>query len=346
MAEPAAGGLERHLRDPAPVDADRRQGPPRADALDEPRVACDAVCDAPAGSRRRRSHTAPARSRSTSTSSSIGCACRRPTAAAAAFALEPHAGRDVLHALLEELDRLELHVADPRDAERDRRSDPVRSGRGASRLRSGVRRAVLARRSCRPTGCSSCSAPASSASAARCTSSGALPTSPSPASPAAAPAAPRRRAEPARRGDARGLLARGQQRRLLAGRRRRPVPGLLLLRVSRAGRLLRRARQAGRRVLQCRLRRVRPAVRRRPASRVARRHAARFLQSTYEAAADLAGWDRAARSAAPIRRAPEPERRSGYSVRSATMGSTLAARRAGIQAARDATVTSTAAAAV
>src|SRR5215218_9004907 len=41
MAKPAARGVERHLRDPAPVGTNCRQNPPRADALGEPRLARD-----------------------------------------------------------------------------------------------------------------------------------------------------------------------------------------------------------------------------------------------------------------------------------------------------------------
>ena len=54
-------------------------------------------------------------------------------------------------------------------------------------------------------------------------------------------AASRRRAGPARRGHPRSLFARGQQRRLLAGQRRLPAGGLLLLRLSGAAGLPRPA---------------------------------------------------------------------------------------------------------
>ena len=55
-------------------------------------------------------------------------------------------------------------------------------------------------------------------------------------------AASRRRARAARRGHARGLFARGQQRRLLARQRRLPARRVLRLRLSRAGGLPRPAR--------------------------------------------------------------------------------------------------------
>ena len=51
-----------------------------------------------------------------------------------------------------------------------------------------------------------------------------------------APTASRRRAASARRRGAGGLFARGLERRVLAGQRRYPVPGVLLLCLSGAGR--------------------------------------------------------------------------------------------------------------
>ena len=77
-------------------------------------------------------------------------------------------------------------------------------------------------------------------------------------------AASRRRAEPAGLGGARGLLARGQQLRLLA-RRRPDAVRRVLLRTRTRSRPASRTRASGRRrVLQHRAARVPPAVRRRP----------------------------------------------------------------------------------
>ena len=76
---------------------------------------------------------------------------------------------------------------------------------------------------------------------------------------AAGPAAPRRRAELRSARDARGVLARGEQRRLLARRRRRGR--LLLLRLPRARRLPGRPGRARGAALRRRARRVRAALR-------------------------------------------------------------------------------------
>ncbi len=116
-------------------------------------------------------------------------------------------------------------------------------------------------------------------------------------------AASGRRAELPRLGGARGVLARGQQRGLLAGRRRGRSRRLLLVRLSRR-------------------RRASPSAAVSPAAASYSKALGEFLlpydevrtadspddvlleflQSTYEAAADLAGWDRAAleRSFEPV----------------------------------------------
>ncbi len=113
---------------------------------------------------------------------------------------------------------------------------------------------------------------------------------------AARAAPPRRRAASARRGGARGLFARGVERRLLAGRRRAdrrsrrfiPTP----IRRRRASR--RRALQPGAAFFSKELGEfILPydAVRK---ARDPDAALMEFLQSTYAAAADLAKWDRAA----------------------------------------------------
>ena len=73
-------------------------------------------------------------------------------------------------------------------------------------------------------------------------------------------AASGRRAEPAGRGGARGLFARGVERGLLAGRRGNRLSGVLFLRLSGAGGFCRGAREAGRGVLVEGTRRIHPAV--------------------------------------------------------------------------------------
>ena len=70
----------------------------------------------------------------------------------------------------------------------------------------------------------------------------------------------RRRAEPARCSRARSLFARSEQRRLLAGRRRDRLSGVLFLRLSRAAGLPRREGAARCGLLQRSARRVRPAL--------------------------------------------------------------------------------------
>ncbi len=112
----------------------------------------------------------------------------------------------------------------------------------------------------------------------------------------------RRCAELRRLGDGGGLLARAEQLRILA--RRRGRRGVLLLRVSRTGRVRRRRRPSR----GCLLRRRAAAV---PAcrTRCPRRQRTQisvcmdFLEFTYGAAADLVGWDRAALEVDPGRRA-------------------------------------------
>ena len=87
-------------------------------------------------------------------------------------------------------------------------------------------------------------------------------------------AASGRHPAPAGCGDPRGLLARGQQRRLLAGRRRDRLSGVLFLRLSGAGRLRRGAGAAGGGLLPRAAGRVHPALRCGPHRRRAGRDAA------------------------------------------------------------------------
>jgi hypothetical protein len=95
-----------------------------------------------------------------------------------------------------------------------------------------------------------------------------------------------------RQGHAGSLLARGQQRRLVAGRRRHPPCGLLRLRIARARRLRRGGGAASRAFYdrtasQFRLKYDDVRVAQEP-----RRAILDFCQSTYEAAATLGRWNR------------------------------------------------------
>ena len=160
---------------------------------------------------------------------------------------------------------------------------------------------------CRPTACSKVSARASSASAARCISSGALPTWRSRASPGG-----RAPQHPGGIPNLPDWVAREAYSHEVSSCGFWPGGGpirlrrVLFVRLPGAGRLRRRAGPAGRRVLQSRPARVHPAVRRGPA--VADRRTTTlldFLQTTYEAAANLAelGSRRAGtrrRSASPV----------------------------------------------
>ena len=112
---------------------------------------------------------------------------------------------------------------------------------------------------------------------------------------AARAASSRRRAASARRRGPRGLFARGQQRGLLARQRSHPVSGVLRLCLSGAARL-RSSRHRPRRFV---LQRRPPANISCPTTRCAtptnpERALMDFLMSTYEAAASLGKWDRAA----------------------------------------------------
>ena len=120
-------------------------------------------------------------------------------------------------------------------------------------------------------------------------------------------AAPGRHSQSAGCGHARSLLARGEQRRVLARRRRDRLPGVLFLRLSDARGLRRGAGPAGGGVLPRAARRVHPALRCRPHCRTAPdAMLLEFLQTTYEAAANAAKWDRAALEYGPEGPRPAP----------------------------------------
>src|SRR5690606_7906617 len=86
-----------------------------------------------------------------------------------------------------------------------------------------------------------------------------------------------RSAAPSRFGGARGVFARGEQRRILAGRGADPLSRLLLLHLSGTGGLRGGGGGAGGSVLQQGPGRVHPAVRRGADVPVARPHAPRVL---------------------------------------------------------------------
>ena len=190
MAESPARRLDRHLRDPAPLDPDRRQGAARAESLAEPLVARDAVRDGDAASPRRSFPTEPARSRSISTSSSISSWFGRATAAAPGSRSSRNPWRPSTGGSWKSWSARAARD-DQRAPQRDSRRDPLRCGRGPPRIRSRLRQSLLAHPRAAAIASSANSARASSASAAPCTSSGAPRIWPSRASPAA-----RRRVHP------------------------------------------------------------------------------------------------------------------------------------------------------
>ena len=219
----------------------------------------------------------------------------QPTARSGRCRCEPQIGRRFLPPRARSARRPRRRRRINDDAERGADPIPLRAGPASTPPTTPRGAPLLARAACRSTACSRCSAPVSSARRARCISSGAASTSPSPASraaprrsiPAACPSLPDC-------GDARGLFARGQQRRLLARQRRVPAGRLLLLRLSRAAGL---SRPAG----------APPGARFDPTLgefilpydtvRTAADPDALlldFLSTTYAAAADAGRWDRAA----------------------------------------------------
>ncbi len=184
-----------------------------------------------------------------------------------------------------------------------RRSDPLRRGRGASIVRRRVRAPILAGARPGRSGVQDLShalhrqgEPGALLLGRRRSRRDAL------LRPACAGASGRH-SQSAGFGDARGVFARGQQLWILARRWRDRLPGVLLVRVSGAGWFRGRAGRTRRSVLQQGL----SASSSCPYDRVARAASPddtllEFLQSTYEAAASLGSWDRAAlevKSSAP-----------------------------------------------
>ena len=117
--------------------------------------------------------------------------------------------------------------------------------------------------------------------------------------PRAAPS--RRRAASAGCGRLRGLFARGEQRRLLARQRRDRLSRVLFLCLSGARRLSRHQGAPRGGVLQRGARRIHFALRRGAQLGAPEQALLDFLQSTYEAAANAAKWDRDALECAPGR---------------------------------------------
>ena len=151
--------LARHRRDPAALDADRRQGPARALALAEPRLAGAAVRQ-----RARPRHFADPRRRrhvwrSTSTSSTTAWSCARRMAPDRGFALEPMSVADVLRRFMAELAAAGVEVRDQSAAERGADADPLSRRRACTPPTTRRRCTRSGARWCRPTACSGCSAP-------------------------------------------------------------------------------------------------------------------------------------------------------------------------------------------
>ena len=297
VAEPSLRGVEGHVRDAAHVDAGRGQDPYGRDALGQPFLARDALRDGArphdvADSARRadlpdrlRLHRPPARR---SRRATAPCA-PLPLAAALGRRLLPRgdgrAARARASRCRSRRRRTRWRTRSPSSEDRahasyDAGAAPPASGgslvqadrvfkRVPRPLHRQVQPGALLLGQLRPRGHALLGAP------------GAAPS--------------RRRAELARLGHARGLLARGQQLRLLAGRRADAAAGVLRLRLSRAGGLQRRAAS------DPRAPRYDPTLHEFVLPYDVVRTAAspdaallEFLQSTYEAAADLGRWDRPA----------------------------------------------------
>ena len=287
--------MARHLRNAASVDPDRRQDSPGPHALAEPFLARRAVrhrarADDLADSRRR-----PAHSRSTSTSSIIVLRIshqrRRHAGARAGRTL----GREFLRGR-DDRARASSASTSPSTTMPNELPDPIRfrAGRHACHLRSG-RGAALSGRSCVSadrvfkqfrTGFLGKASPVhffwGSFDLAVTRFSGRR----APRHPGGVP-----HLSDCRR--MRGLFARGQQRRLLAGRRRDRLSRVLFLCLSGTARLSPTRGAAGRGASSAR-RSANSSCPTTPCAPRAQPDQAllEFLQSTYEAAADAAKWDR------------------------------------------------------
>ena len=190
-----------------------------------------------AASARRRSTSATARSRSSSTSSTTAWSFAPRAAPERGFALAPMAVASFYRRVISRARRRRRRGGDQRRAERGRRADPVPRGHAPRRLRRGRGQRVLARAgSRRPR------LPSLPHRVPRQGEPGAFllgqlrPRGDALLRPTGA-AASRRHSRPARRGHARGLFARGEQRRLLARQRRLSAGRVLFVRLSDTDRL-------------------------------------------------------------------------------------------------------------
>ena len=195
---------------------------------------------------------------------------------AAGFPLQPQSVAVFYRRLREEMTKLDLDVKINRQTQRDPERHSIRSRRSSRRLRPRVRQPLLAgafakrpylqnipralRRQVQPgalllgrtrLGCHPILRPARSA-------------------------ASRRRSQSSGSSRARGLLARGQQLRLLAGRGRHCLSRVLFLRLSGTGRFCQSPDQAGVRVLQHRSAGIHSPLRRSPQGKIAGRYSSRF----------------------------------------------------------------------
>ena len=274
LARSALSGLARDGRDLAALDADRRQGPADADAVGESWLAGSALRDGArarhlADSGRRRDPRARVR-------------LHRPPPRRAN---QPRRGAD---ARARAADRRRLPSSahgrpwrprrrgrDQGDAERGREPDPLLAGPRPRRLRCRRGASLLAR--ARPGRSHLQALPhrLSRQGEPGAFLLGQLRPRGDAVLGAAGAAASRRRARAAGRGHARGLFARGRERRFLARQRRLPARRVLRLRLSGAGGLPRPACDA-RRPLRAGARRVHPALRDRPGGGGSGRAPARF----------------------------------------------------------------------
>ncbi len=272
LAGALASRLDRHARHAAPVAADRRQGAPAPHAADQPLVARD-VLPHVAGHHDLADPAwqpiLPDRFRFRGSPADRGRQ-RRPIRRISARAA---AGRRVLRAADGRVDAAGAPGPDLGEAERGCRGHTIPAGRDPPRLRCGRGQPLLAgARAGRPR-VQDLPRPLHRQVQPRAPVLGGHGSRGHPLFRPPGAGASGRDPEPARSRDARSLLARGEQLRILGRHRADRLPGVLLVRLSVAGRVSRRAGAAGRGVLQQGLRRVRPACtiacasRRRPTRR-------------------------------------------------------------------------------
>ncbi len=274
MARPSARGLERDLRDPAHVDADRRQDQARSKPVDQPFLACHAV------RHRQRAHDFAHPYGSSTFEIDFDFIDHQlivqvSDGRVARVALEPQTTATFYGRLMDEMRKLGLHVDIHRQTERSSRPDPFRPGPGSLLVRRGLRQPVLANPRAGGPGLQGVPQPLH-----RQVQSGAFFLGRArPGGHAvfrtAGAGTSGRDPQPPGLDHPRGLFTRSQQLRLLARWGRCSLRRVLLLRLSATGRIRASGRPARCGVLQQRAWGVHPSLRCRPAGGLARSRAAR-----------------------------------------------------------------------